>query len=89
MREKIKSVGFWSAVAGAIVLLLGAFGVEIGDETASAAVNALCTVLMLFGVISSPNAVGPTETTGEQEQVKDSDDASQKQTDNDKGGGES
>ena len=36
IKERIKNVGFWVSLLGSVFLMLGAFGIEIGDETASA-----------------------------------------------------
>ena len=51
MKEKIKSAGFWTSIIGTVFLILGAFGVEIGDETASAVINGVCSLLAMFGII--------------------------------------
>lgn len=54
LKEKIKSVGFWSGLIGTLFLVLSAFGVDIGDQTANAVVNSVCSLLVMFGIISSP-----------------------------------
>ncbi len=57
LRERIKSPSFWAGIVGAVFLMLGAFGVEIGDRTASAAVNAVCSALVVLGIVTpSANA---------------------------------
>lgn len=54
LKEKIKSVGFWSGLIGTLFLVLSAFGVDIGDQTVNAVVNSVCSLLVMFGIISSP-----------------------------------
>ena len=41
LKDRIKTVGFWAGLVGAVILILGAFGVEISDETANTVVNAV------------------------------------------------
>lgn len=54
IKERIKSVGFWVGLISTVFLALGAFGVEVGDETASAIINAVCSLLVVFGIATSP-----------------------------------
>lgn len=54
LKEKIKSAGFWSGLIGTLFLVLASFGVDVGDETVSAIVNSVCSLLVVFGIISSP-----------------------------------
>ena len=56
LKDRIKCVGFWTGLLGALFLMLGAFGVEIGDSTASAIVNSVCSLLVVFGIVSAPQA---------------------------------
>ncbi len=55
-KDRIKSAGFWTGIVGSLFLMLGAFGVDIGDETVQAVVNAVCSALVVFGIITVPNA---------------------------------
>lgn len=55
MIERIKSTSFWAGLIGAVFLILGAFGVEIGDEAASAVINGVCSALIMLG-IAAPTA---------------------------------
>lgn len=67
-KDRIKSAGFWTGLIGSVFLMLGAFGVDIGDDTAQAAVNAVCSALVVFGIITVPKsgtAVGGGEDTDE------------------------
>jgi uncharacterized membrane protein len=58
MKEKIKSYGFWTALAGAIVVLLSAlgqiFGFSLDDQKVTALVMAIAGVLVVFGVVTMP-----------------------------------
>ena len=60
MIERIKSTSFWAGLIGAVFLILGAFGVEIGDEVASTVINSVCSVLIMLGI-----AVPPAKAKGE------------------------
>ncbi len=51
MKDKIKSAGFWISLIGSIFLMLGAFGIEIASETASAVINGVCSFLVMAGII--------------------------------------
>lgn len=54
IKERIKNVGFWVSLISSVFLILGAFGVEIGDETASSIINAVCSLLVVTGIVSDP-----------------------------------
>lgn len=54
MIERIKSTSFWAGLIGAVFLILGAFGVEIGDQVASTVINSVCSVLIMLGIVSPP-----------------------------------
>ncbi len=56
IKERIKNVGFWVSLLGSVFLMLGAFGIEIGDETAGAIINAVSSMLVLFGIASDPTS---------------------------------
>lgn len=56
IKERIKNVGFWVSLLGSVFLMLGAFGIEIGDETANAIINAVSSLLVLFGIASDPTS---------------------------------
>ena len=56
LRERIKSMSFWTGLVGAVFLILGAFGVEIGDQTASTVLNAVCSALVLLGIVTPPKS---------------------------------
>lgn len=54
MKERIKSVGFWAELIGAVFLILSAFGVEIGDDMASTVINGICSALIMLGIAVPP-----------------------------------
>lgn len=54
LKERIKNAGFWVSLISSVFLILGAFGIEIGDEVASSIINAVCSALVVFGIISDP-----------------------------------
>lgn len=56
IKERLKNVGFWVSIISAVFVILGAFGVEIGGETASNVINGICSALMILGVISDPTS---------------------------------
>lgn len=72
MKERIKSTGFWVGLLGSVFLILGAFGVEIGDETASAVVNAVCSALVLFGIVTPPKSAH-VESDEQEDKEEDTD----------------
>lgn len=74
IKDRIKTTSFWVGLIGAVFLILGAFGVEIGDETASAVINAVCSLLVLFGVVSAPQKQGE-DHRAEAQSTLESDDA--------------
>lgn len=59
MKEKIKSYSFWTALSGAVVVLLQAigkcFGFSINSDLVSGLIMAVAGVLVVFGIVSMPN----------------------------------
>ena len=59
MKKLIKSYKFWTALAGSVGLLLTAIsehiGIYINAEGAKEIIMALCSVLVVFGVVKKPN----------------------------------
>lgn len=72
LKERIKSAGFWAGLMGAVFLMLGAFGVEVGEGEAQTAINAVSSLLTVLGVISSGKP-GKTEQSGQTETGEDVD----------------
>lgn len=60
MKNKIKSFGFWTALAGALVVLLkalgSAFGFHIQEQLVEDIVMAVAGVLVVFGVVTMPKS---------------------------------
>lgn len=58
MKDKIKSYSFWTALSGAVVVLLQAlgdcFGFSIKSEVVSGIIMAIAGILVVFGVVSMP-----------------------------------
>ena len=54
LKERLKNAGFWVSIISSVFLILGAFGIEIADETASSVINAVCSALVVFGIVSDP-----------------------------------
>ncbi len=56
--NRFKSYGFWTALSGAVVVLLNAigdcFGFSINNELVSGLIMAVAGVLVVFGVVSMP-----------------------------------
>lgn len=59
LKNLIKTYGFWTSLAGAIVVLVNSicriFGFEIEDKLISDIVLAVAGVLVVFGVVSVPS----------------------------------
>ena len=56
IKERLKNVGFWISLVSSVMLILGAFGVEIGDETVSSVINGVASLLVVFGIVSDPTS---------------------------------
>lgn len=58
MKNKFRTYGFWTALAGAVVVLLNAlgqaFGFAINNEIVTNIIMAIAGVLVVFGVVSMP-----------------------------------
>lgn len=71
MKNKIKSYSFWTALSGAVVVLLQAigdcFGFSIQSELVSGIIMAIAGVLVVFGVVSMPNKDGSTDKESEEQ----------------------
>ena len=72
MKNKIKSYGFWTALAGAVVVLINAlgkaFGFSIDNEVVTNLIMAIAGVLVVLGVVTMPkgedgNQQGESEET--------------------------
>lgn len=67
MIERLKSTTFWVSLISAVFLILGAFGVEIGDETASSIINSVCSALVMFGIAKPSHGSKSSETDSRQD----------------------
>ena len=81
MKDKIKSYSFWTALSGAVVVLLQAlgdcFGFSIQSEVVSGIIMAIAGVLVVFGVVSMPKSSSENKTDKDDEaksQDKDEED---------------
>ena len=58
LKKLIKTYGFWTALAGAIVVLVNAFGKAFGfivkEDVISDIIMAIAGVLVVFGVVTMP-----------------------------------
>ncbi len=81
MKDKIKSYSFWTALSGAVVVLLQAlgdcFGFSIQSEVVSGIIMAIAGILVVFGVVSMPKSSSENKTDKDDEaksQDKDEED---------------
>lgn len=69
LKTLIKSYGFWTALAGALVVLIGAIGdicgFQIKDELVTNIIMAIAGVLVVFGVVSMPGKEEPKKEESE------------------------
>ena len=76
MKEKIKSYGFWTALAGAMVVLVDAlgdlFGFSVSDEIVSGVVMAVAGVLVVLGVVTMPKGEKKEKLSEEEKTENDS-----------------
>lgn len=81
MKQKFKSYGFWTALAGAVVVFVEAlgkcFGFAVESELVSGVIMAIAGVLVVLGVVTMPKEPGadkasdPTEEPDKDEEKKD------------------
>ena len=71
LKKLIKSYGFWTALAGAIVVLVNAIGKACGffvqEELISDIIMAIAGVLVVFGIVSIPKSTTKESTTDKEE----------------------
>ena len=67
IKEKIKSSGFWVSLISSVFLILGAFGIEVGGETAAEIINGICSALVVLGIITTPSGKSLESLTQENE----------------------
>lgn len=80
MKNKIKSYGFWTALAGAVVVLVNAlgqmFGFSVDNEIITNVIMAIAGVLVVLGVVTMPKG-----DSNQQEGKSEETDAESKETD--------
>lgn len=80
MKNKIKSYGFWTALAGAVVVLVNAlgqmFGFSVDNEIITNVIMAIAGLLVVLGVVTMPKG-----DSNQQEGKSEETDAESKETD--------
>lgn len=75
MKNKIKSFSFWTALSGAVVVLLNAlgqaFGFYVNNEIVSDIIMAIAGLLVVFGVVSMPNNNQDNSNSTENDAIED------------------
>ena len=81
MKNKIKSYGFWTALAGAVVVLVNAlgqmFGFSVDNEIITNVIMAIAGLLVVLGVVTMPKGEDSNQQEGESEEL----DAESEETD--------
>lgn len=71
LKKLIKSYGFWTALAGAIVVLINAIGKACGffveEEIISDIIMGIAGVLVVFGIVTLPKSSKEEEKKEEEE----------------------
>ncbi len=71
--KNFKSYGFWTALAGAIVVLINSigrcFGFAVEEEVITNIVMAVAGVLVVFGVVSMPKGEDDGKNEKQDEEV--------------------
>lgn len=74
LKKLIKSYGFWTALSGAVVVLINAIGKACGffvqEETISDIIMAIAGVLVVFGVVSMPKQLKEEKSEDKKEEEK-------------------
>lgn len=77
MKKKFKSYGFWTALSGAVVVLVEAlgkcFGFSVDNEIVSGVVMAVAGLLVVLGVVTMPKSETENKIEEEQEEPTDGD----------------
>lgn len=86
MKDKIKSYSFWTALSGAVVVLVQAiadcFGFSIQSELISGIIMAIAGLLVVLGVVSMPNKNGESGQNNNQSNEQDAEESQEEKTDN-------
>ena len=83
MKDKFKSYSFWTALSGAVVVLLQAlgkcFGFSIESDIVTGIIMAIAGILVVFGVVSMPNDSAKQNEENEKIDIENSEDEEDKQ----------
>jgi len=83
MKDKFKSYSFWTALSGAVVVLLQAlgkcFGFSIESDIVTGIIMAIAGILVVFGVVSMPNDSAKQNEENEKTNIENSEDEEDKQ----------
>ena len=83
MKDKFKSYSFWTALSGAVVVLLQAlgkcFGFSIESDIITGIIMAIAGILVVFGVVSMPNDSAKQNEENEKTDIENSEDEEDKQ----------
>ena len=83
----IKSYGFWTALAGAMVVLVQAlgecFGFAVKDEVVSGVVMAIAGVLVVCGVVTMPKKKDEDKSTPAENETDDEKDETDEDSESD------
>lgn len=79
MKEKIKSYSFWTALSGAVVVLLQAigkcFGFSINSDLVSGLIMAVAGILVVLGIVSMPNKDDESQNANDEDKKEQSDES--------------
>lgn len=77
LKSLVRSYGFWTALAGALVVFVGvigdACGFKVKDKLITDIVMAVAGLLVVFGVVTMPTTDSGENKTTEQPTVEDKD----------------
>ncbi len=83
MKDKFKSYSFWTALSGAVVVLLQAlgkcFGFSIESDIVTGIIMAIAGILVVFGVVSMPNDSAKQNEENEKTDIENSEDEEDRQ----------
>ena len=81
-KDRIKSYGFWTALSGAVVILVQSitkcFGVEVQEELISDIIMSVCGVLVVFGIVTMPNKKADSDESEEKTESEESSESEEK-----------
>ncbi len=89
MKKNFKSYSFWTALAGAVVVLLNAlgdlFGFSVDNDLVKGLIMAVAGLLVVLGIVTMPNKdeenideTGSSEEPDSEDGTQDEEDDSQK-----------